>query len=76
MILELLSAAASAAPNPLGIWDAIVHDFSNITEPAAFAAFLQVLMIDIVLAATTRSSSARSPRACRRISARRSSSSA
>jgi len=50
MILELLSAAASAAPNPLGIWDAIVHDFSNITEPAAFAAFLQVLMIDIVLA--------------------------
>jgi YjbE family integral membrane protein len=50
MILELLSAAASAAPNPLGIWDSIVHDFSNITEPAAFAAFLQVLMIDIVLA--------------------------
>ena len=50
MILELLSAAASAGPNPLGIWDAIVHDFSNITEPAAFAAFLQVLMIDIVLA--------------------------
>ncbi|MCA1661009.1 MAG: TerC family protein [Novosphingobium sp.] len=28
----------------------MVHDFSNITEPAAFAAFLQVLMIDIVLA--------------------------
>ena len=35
---------------PAGMWDAIVHDFSNITEPAAFAAFLQVLMIDIVLA--------------------------
>ncbi len=33
-----------------GIWSAIVHDFSNITEPAAFAAFLQVLMIDLVLA--------------------------
>ncbi|QIL03240.1 YjbE family putative metal transport protein [Sphingomonas sinipercae] len=32
------------------MWDAIVHDFSNITEPAAFAAFLQVLMIDLVLA--------------------------
>jgi len=32
------------------MWDAIVSDFSNITEPAAFAAFLQVLMIDIVLA--------------------------
>jgi YjbE family integral membrane protein len=50
MILELLSAAAAMTPGPAGIWDAIVHDFSNITEPAAFAAFLQVLMIDIVLA--------------------------
>ncbi len=50
MILELLSAAGAAAAPTLGVWDAIVHDFSNITEPAAFAAFLQVLMIDIVLA--------------------------
>ena len=32
------------------MWDAIVRDFSNITEPAAFAAFFQVLMIDLVLA--------------------------
>ncbi|GAO80709.1 MULTISPECIES: TerC family protein [unclassified Sphingopyxis] len=32
------------------MWEAIVKDFSNITEPAAFAAFLQVLMIDLVLA--------------------------
>jgi YjbE family integral membrane protein len=32
------------------IWDAIVHDFSNIGEPAAFAAFIQVLLIDLVLA--------------------------
>ena len=32
------------------MWDAIVRDFSNITEPAALAAFLQVLMIDLVLA--------------------------
>jgi YjbE family integral membrane protein len=32
------------------MWDAIVQDFSNITEPAAFAAFVQVLMIDLVLA--------------------------
>src|SRR5687767_4636118 len=30
--------------------DAIVRDFSNIGEPAAFTAFLQVLMIDLVLA--------------------------
>jgi YjbE family integral membrane protein len=32
------------------VWDAIVLDFSNITEPAAFSAFLQVLLIDLVLA--------------------------
>jgi YjbE family integral membrane protein len=55
MIVELLMAAAgAAAPMDLGgpadMWRAIVTDFSNITEPAAFAAFLQVLMIDLVLA--------------------------
>ena len=33
-----------------GIWDSIVHDFSNIGSPAALAAFGQVLMIDIMLA--------------------------
>jgi YjbE family integral membrane protein len=47
-MLDILATVAAAAPT--GIWDQIVHDFSNITEPAAFAAFLQVLMIDIVLA--------------------------
>jgi YjbE family integral membrane protein len=50
----LLGAAAHAATSGFGgpaeIWAAIVKDFSNITEPAAFAAFLQVLMIDLVLA--------------------------
>jgi len=35
---------------PTDIWGAILKDFSNITEPTAFAAFLQVLMIDLVLA--------------------------
>ena len=53
-MIELLLAAAHAAPMDLGgpaeMWDAIVRDFSNITEPSAFAAFLQVLMIDLVLA--------------------------
>jgi len=44
-----MNFAAGAAPSA-GIWDAIVHDFSNITEPAAFAAFIQVLLIDLVLA--------------------------
>ena len=32
------------------VWQAIAHDFANITEPAAFAAFIQVLLIDLVLA--------------------------
>jgi YjbE family integral membrane protein len=34
----------------LGIWEAIIHDFSNLGSPAALAAFGQVLMIDIMLA--------------------------
>src|SRR3712207_5230446 len=50
----LLAAAGNGAPagfgSPADIWNAIASDFSNITEPAAFAAFLQVLMIDLVLA--------------------------
>ena len=54
MIDLLLAAAAHAAPagfgSPGDIWNSIVTDFSNITEPAAFSAFLQVLMIDLVLA--------------------------
>ena len=50
MLLTTLAAASGGFGGPAGIWDAIIHDFSNITEPAAFAAFLQVLMIDLVLA--------------------------
>ncbi len=54
MIELLLAAAANGAPDPLGgpveMWQAIIRDFSNITEPAALAAFFQVLMIDLVLA--------------------------
>jgi YjbE family integral membrane protein len=51
-LIELLYSAAAAGGlgSPGGIWQSIVTDFSNITEPAAFAAFLQVLMIDLVLA--------------------------
>src|SRR3546814_8701306 len=53
VILEFLTQAGAHAAGfggPAGMWDAIVKDFSNITEPAAFEAFLQVLMIDLVLA--------------------------
>ena len=48
--LTLLAAAAPSLGGPADIWHHIVNDFSNIGSPAAMAAFLQVLMIDIVLA--------------------------
>jgi len=52
--LSMTLAAAAAASNGLGgpadIWASIVKDFSNIGEPAALSAFVQVLMIDLVLA--------------------------
>ena len=54
MIDLLIAGAAHTASAGLGgpadMWAAIVHDFSNITQPGAFAAFIQVLMIDLVLA--------------------------
>ncbi len=52
-MFEFLIATAATATSlggPADIWAAIVKDFSNITEPAAFAAFVQVLLIDLVLA--------------------------
>ena len=49
-MLDLLAAAVPSLGGPAEIWQHIVNDFSNITSPSAFAAFLQVLMIDIVLA--------------------------
>lgn len=50
MLDMLLSAATAGIGSPLDIWNHIVADFSNITEPAALAAFGSVLMIDLVLA--------------------------
>ena len=53
MIDMIFTAAVAAAPSlggPADIWAAIVKDFSNIGTASAFTAFLQVLMIDIVLA--------------------------
>lgn len=56
-MIDILLAAASTAADasqglggPAEIWAAIVKDFSNITEPAEFSAFIQVLLIDLVLA--------------------------
>ncbi len=45
-----LAAAAPSLGGPADIWQHIVNDFANIGTPAAMAAFLQVLMIDLVLA--------------------------
>jgi YjbE family integral membrane protein len=52
-VIDLFALVATTAPSlggPAEIWAAIVKDFSNITSPSAFSAFVQVLMIDIVLA--------------------------
>jgi YjbE family integral membrane protein len=53
MMFDLFQVASTSAPALGGfgdVWGHIVNDFSNITEPAAFAAFIQVLLIDLVLA--------------------------
>jgi YjbE family integral membrane protein len=51
-VIDFLMVASTVTNlgGPADIWAAIVKDFSNITEPAAFAAFMQVLLIDLVLA--------------------------
>lgn len=50
-IIAMLSAAVAGGPgSPADIWHHIVNDFANIGSPAALAAFIQVLMIDVVLA--------------------------
>lgn len=48
--LAASAAAASGIGSPAEIWASIVHDFTNLNNPAALAAFGQVLMIDLVLA--------------------------
>ena len=52
MIDFLLSAAVASngLGSPADIWASIVRDFSNIGEPEALSAFVQVLLIDLVLA--------------------------
>lgn len=52
-MLELLTLAAAtpvAAPSLGEMWANILYDFSNLSDPAALAAFGSVLMIDLVLA--------------------------
>jgi YjbE family integral membrane protein len=49
-ILAVSAAAATSLGSPAEIWASIVHDFTNLDNPAALAAFGQVLLIDLVLA--------------------------
>ena len=49
-LLMAVVAVAAGFGTPTDVWASIVKDFSNIAEPAAFTAFVQVLMIDLVLA--------------------------
>ena len=46
----ILASSTSSLGGPAEIWGHIVNDFSNLGSPTALTAFLQVLMIDIVLA--------------------------
>ena len=48
--LLILASSTTSLGGPADIWGHIVNDFSNLGTPTALAAFLQVLMIDIVLA--------------------------
>lgn len=50
LMLMTLAAAVAGLAGFADMWGAIVKDFANITEPGAFSAFAQVLMIDLVLA--------------------------
>lgn len=44
------AVAGSGFGGPADVWASIVRDFSNLDQPGAMAAFVQVLMIDLVLA--------------------------
>src|SRR3546814_17044144 len=55
-MIDFVAAAASSvsmAGGPSEIWSSIVHDFTNLDNPAVLAAFGQVLLIDLVLAGDT-----------------------
>jgi YjbE family integral membrane protein len=50
MLAAAVQGAVEGFGSPADMWNSIIHDFSNITEPVALAVLLQVLMIDLVLA--------------------------
>ena len=48
--LAWMADSPSGGLGPVEIWQSILRDFSNLGDPAALAAFVQVLLIDLVLA--------------------------
>jgi YjbE family integral membrane protein len=46
----MLAAVSTGLGSPTEIWASILRDFSNLGEPGAMAALVQVLLIDLVLA--------------------------
>lgn len=49
-LLPMLTSATADLGGPANMWQLIVKDFSDITSPSAMSAFIQVLLIDLVLA--------------------------
>ena len=50
-MFDLMLGAAATGLGSLGdIWASIIHDFSNLDQPGALTALVQVLMIDLILA--------------------------
>jgi YjbE family integral membrane protein len=50
MLLWVSEGGPATGLGPGEIWQSIIRDFSNLGDPAALAAFFQVLLIDLVLA--------------------------
>ena len=50
LAVMMMAAVIAGLAGFADMWGAIARDFANITDPGAFAAFAQVLMIDLVLA--------------------------
>jgi YjbE family integral membrane protein len=50
MLLWISEGGPATGLGPGEIWQSIIRDFSNLGDPAALAAFFQVLLIDLVLA--------------------------
>src|SRR5215203_3072917 len=48
--MMIAAAETNGFGGPADIWQSILRDFSNLDQPGALSAFVQVLLIDLVLA--------------------------